>query len=80
MSEAREALREFQQLSSQRYVPPYSMAVIHMGLDEQDEALAWLERAADLRDPFLMFLKVDPRWKNIRQDSRFIRLLKRMNL
>ena len=31
-------------------------------------------------DPFLMFLKVDPRWKDLRYDPRYIRLLKRMRL
>ena len=56
------------------------MAIIYMGLDEPDEALNWLEQAADLRDPFLMFLKVDPKWKDLRHASRVDRLLNRMNL
>lgn len=80
MSEAREALGELLQLSNQRYVPGYGMATMYMGLDEPGEALKWLERAVELGDPFLMFLKVDPKWKNLRHDARFIRLLNRMNL
>lgn len=49
-------------------------------IEQPGEAIKSLERAVELRDPFLMFLKVDPKWKDLRHDARFIRLLKRMNL
>jgi hypothetical protein len=56
------------------------MAIMFMGLDDPDEALKSLERAIEVRDPFLMFLKVDPKWRDLRHDPRFMRLLNRMNL
>jgi TolB-like protein/Tfp pilus assembly protein PilF len=80
VSDAREVLAELLQQSNERYVPPYIMAIMYMGLDEPGEALKSLERAVELPDPFLMFLKVDPKWKNIRHNPRFTRLLSRMNL
>ncbi|HEY3839798.1 MAG TPA: tetratricopeptide repeat protein [Bryobacteraceae bacterium] len=80
MSDAREALGELLQQSQERYVPPYIMAIMFMGLDDPDEALKSLERAIEVRDPFLMFLKVDPKWRDLRHDPRFMRLLNRMNL
>jgi TolB-like protein/Tfp pilus assembly protein PilF len=80
VTQAREALRDLLQLSSERFVSQYNIALICNGLDEGAEALAWLERAFEERDPKMVFLKVDPIWKNLRHDARFIRLLNRMNL
>lgn len=80
MADARGMLAELLQQSKARYVPPYIMAIIYMGLDETGEALESLERAVELVDPFLMFIKVDPKLKKLRNDPRFIRLLNRMNL
>ncbi len=36
------------------------------GLLEQDEALAWLERAYAQRGAGMVFLKVEPKWNNLR--------------
>jgi TolB-like protein/Tfp pilus assembly protein PilF len=78
-AEACEALAALRQLSTGRHVPPYNIALLYNGLDRCDEALAWLERAVEQRDPWMLFLKVEPKWKNIRQDRRFVELLKRIN-
>lgn len=79
-AQAREALENCLQLSKERYVPAYNMALICNGLDEPGEALTWLERAFEERDPMMVFLKVEPKWKNLRGNPRFVRLLNRMNL
>jgi len=68
------------QVSRERFVPPYHIAIIYSGLDETAEALTWLERGFEQRDPKRVFLKVEPKWNNLRHDPRFIRLLKGMNL
>ena len=78
--QARDALEELLEISKERYVPPYSMAIMHMGLGQPEETLKALERAVNVGDPFLMFLKVDPRWKSLGHDPRFTLLLKRVNL
>jgi len=79
-AEARAALGQLLQISSGRYVPAYQIAIIHHGLDEPGETLLWLERAFEQRDPSMVFLKVHVLWKNLRDDPRFVSLLKRMNL
>ena len=73
-------LGELLKSSSERYVSPYNIALIYNGLGERDEALTWLERGYEQRDQRMVFLKVEPKWNNLRDDPRFNNLLKRMNL
>ena len=78
--EARILLEELLKMSKERFVPPYHLALIYQGLGEKDETLAWLERGLQQRDPKMTFLKVDPKWNNLRNEARFQDLLKRMKL
>lgn len=66
-------------LSTTRYVPPYNIAVIYNGLGETDESLAWLELGFEQRDSGMVFLKVEPKWNNLRSEPRFIELMQKMN-
>ncbi|MDT4965527.1 MAG: eukaryotic-like serine/threonine-protein kinase [Acidobacteriota bacterium] len=74
-----EALKIIDQLreliAQQRYVSPYSIALIYVGLGEKDQALEWLDRAYEERDESYVHLKVDPRLDALRQDPRFIERL-----
>jgi hypothetical protein len=63
--------------STQRYVPPYALALVHAGLGDADAAFEWLERAYAARDVHLMFLTVDVKWDRYRTDPRFEDLLAR---
>ena len=58
--EARKCLREIRQRVNDDGVGAYSMALVHAGLGEKDEAFEWLERAYEVRDQGVVFLKVDP--------------------
>jgi TolB-like protein/Tfp pilus assembly protein PilF len=77
-AEARAMLEELLKLSTERYVPPYNIALIYNGLDERDETLAWLERGFEKRDVRMVLLKVEPKWNNLRADPRFQDLLRRV--
>jgi serine/threonine-protein kinase len=66
------------QLSRDRHVPPYHIAILYNGLNEIVEALAWLDCGFEQHDPKMVFLKVDPRWKNLRSEPRYQSLLTRM--
>ena len=79
-AEAQAVLAELLKISTERYVPPYTIALIYNGLGERDEALAWLARGFEQRDPFMTFLKVEPKWNNLRDDPRFQDLLRRVGL
>ena len=79
-SEAQQVLNDLQQLQSQRYVSPYTVAAIYAGLNDQEQAFKWLDKAVDERDIWLMNLKVDPAFARLRQNRRFIDLLAKIRL
>ena len=79
-AQAGTALQECLELRRHRYVSPYCLAIICNGLDQVGDALSWLERAFDERDPWMSFLRVEPKWKNLRDSPRFVRLLDRLKL
>ena len=73
---AREILDDLQNRTS--YVSPYEIATIYMGLDDKDQAFAWFDRACDERAGWLVFVKHMPRYDSLRTDSRFDRLVRRV--
>ena len=77
---ARVVLQELKALSTQRYIPPSNVGLVYNGLGDQSEALSSLERACDERDPRVTLLKVDPRWDSLRENPRFVAILKRIGL
>ena len=79
VTEAQAALDELLKLSTERYVPPYHFALIYNALGEREKALDYLEKAFTERDVRMVFLKVEPKWNNLRGDSRFQDLMRRMN-
>jgi tetratricopeptide (TPR) repeat protein len=79
VSEARDSLREMRQRVKEDGVGAYGIALVHAGLGEKDQALERLERAAEVRDQGVVFLKVDPPLDPLRSDPRFQDLVRRMN-
>ncbi|HEV7377698.1 MAG TPA: protein kinase [Pyrinomonadaceae bacterium] len=79
-----EALKIIEQLKTliaqQRYVSPYSIALIYAGLGEKDMAFEWLDRAYNERDESYIHLKVDPRLDDLRSDPRFTERLQLIKL
>jgi eukaryotic-like serine/threonine-protein kinase len=76
--EARAELERLTKLSAERWVSPYNVALIYNGLGEGEETLRWLERGIEQRDPRMTFLKVEPKWNNLRDDTRFQEMLRRV--
>ncbi len=77
---ARNTLAELESLASSRYVPGTNIAVVHLGLGQNDDAIRWLERAYDEHDVQLQFLKVDPTWEPLQAHAGFAALLERIGL
>jgi serine/threonine-protein kinase len=75
---ARDALRRIEEFSKTRYVCPYEIGLIHLGLGNKDEALRWLEKGYEVRSQCIPGLKVDPRVDPIRSDPRYTDLVKRL--
>ncbi len=78
--EAQKVLNELNDLSKQKYVSSYDIAVIYVGLGEKEQAFAWLEKAYDERSTWLEFLKVEPQLDPLRSDPRFVELVRRVGL
>ncbi len=76
--EARAALDGLLKLSTTQFVPPYHIALVYNGLGEQDKALDYLEKAFEQNDVRMVFLKVEPTFKNLRSTPRFTELSRRM--
>jgi DNA-binding winged helix-turn-helix (wHTH) protein/TolB-like protein/Flp pilus assembly protein TadD len=79
-TEAKQVLSDLQQLQDQRYVSPYTVAAIHAGLGDNEQAFKWLQRAVDERDIWLMNLKVDPVFAKLRSQRQFTDILARIRL
>jgi TolB-like protein len=78
--EAHAVLNELNALSGQRYVSPDDVAMVHVGLQENDEAFAWLQRAFEQRSLWLGYLNVEPQLDPLRSDQRFEELIRRVGL
>jgi tetratricopeptide (TPR) repeat protein len=59
---------------------PWAMAVLQTGLGDKNEAFRYLKKAYDQRWPFLPMVTVDPAFDNLRSDSRFADLERRLGL
>jgi len=79
-AEAKQVLNDLQQLQGQRYVSPYTVAAIHAGLGDQEQAFKWLQTAVEERDIWLMNLKVDPVFAKLRSQRQFTDILARIRL
>lgn len=66
--------------SEDTYVPALNIAIIDLGLKEYTSAFQWLERAVQERSSWLVSLKVDPIFAEIRNQPEFRSLTKKIGL
>jgi tetratricopeptide (TPR) repeat protein len=78
--EARAVLAKLDALSKRSYVSPYDRAIVHVGLQESNEAFIWLQKAFEERSVWMGYLKVEPQFDSLRSDHRFDELLRRVGL
>jgi serine/threonine protein kinase/tetratricopeptide (TPR) repeat protein len=78
-ADALNVLAELHGVSSQRYVAARGIAEIHLGLGDVDEAFAWLERGFQQRNGWLIHIRDNPRYDGLRQDPRYLDLVRRIN-
>jgi len=77
--ESRAILDQLLLRSKSRFVPPYHIASVYNNVGDKERALDWLEKAYDIRDPKMTFLKT-MNWKNVENDPRFQDILRRVGL
>jgi len=78
--EALQTLEDLTNLAKQKYVAPYFIAGIHVGLGENDRAIEYLEKSYAEHCHWLIYLHIDPSMDSLRDDSRFKDLLRRVGL
>jgi DNA-binding winged helix-turn-helix (wHTH) protein/tetratricopeptide (TPR) repeat protein len=76
--EAIKITRELEDMSKNNYVSPTSIAIVYVGLSDEDRALELLEEAYRERCNNLVFINVHPAFDNLRHNSRFAGLIQRM--
>jgi TolB-like protein/Flp pilus assembly protein TadD len=78
----REARAKLDEIERPRagFVPPYGIALAQLSLGEREPAFAALEKAYTVQDGELIMMAVDPRVRPLRDDPRFVDLLRRMGL
>ena len=79
-ADARSLLHQLHGRAANAYVPPASVAWIHLGLGEIDDAFEWLDRAVEAHDQLIMPIKSYAILDPIRADPRFLALLRKMHL
>ncbi|HEV2400227.1 MAG TPA: tetratricopeptide repeat protein [Candidatus Sulfotelmatobacter sp.] len=75
---ARTILRTLEERSRSSWVPAYNLAIIHVALEEVDEAMRYLQKAYDEHDWALLVLAVEPRLDPLRSDPRFLELCRKL--
>jgi tetratricopeptide (TPR) repeat protein len=80
VDKAQSELKELQEIAKQRYISAYHIATIYVALKDRNSAFEWLEKAFQERADWMVFLKVDPRFRSLRSDPGFTDLLRRMHL
>ncbi len=76
---ARAYVDKLETAASRQYVPAYFLALVHLGLDDRNEAFRWLERAFEERSGWMARLKVEPWMDELRGDPRFAALMQRVS-
>jgi len=74
-AEARKVLAELTERSEREYVRSMYFVLVYLGLDEFDQAFAWLDKAYEERDLWLIIVSIDQAFDGIRADPRFGALL-----
>jgi tetratricopeptide (TPR) repeat protein len=70
-AEAETLLNVLQEISQRKYVSPYSMLVIHLALGPEERVFELLEELYQERNDWLVWLKVSPELRPLRNNPRF---------
>ena len=73
-------LAELEKLSETKFVSSFGLALICVGLEDDDRAFGYFEKAVQEHSEMLIYLNVDSRFDRIRPDPRFKVLINRVGL
>ncbi len=72
-------MSQFRSLATQKYVDPFNLALVRVGLNDKDRAIELIRTTVTQRSPAVVQLTVEPVWDPLRDDPRFQDLVRRMN-
>jgi tetratricopeptide (TPR) repeat protein len=78
-SEALKILKELKEVSADKSVSAYDLAIVYTGLGDKDNAINQLNRAYAERAGWIIAIKVEPMFDPLRSDPRFADLVRRLN-
>lgn len=79
-AEALSVLKELEQRYSKRESPAMYLAAVYGGIGDKDQAFAWLEKDFQARTGFLLLITSRPDFDTLRDDPRYLDLLRRIGL
>lgn len=79
-AKARQKIKELLELNQRQPVDPMIVAQAYVGIGNNDEAIAWLEKAYTQHSNNLTALNVEPVYDPLRGDPRFQNLLRQVGL
>jgi len=77
-TDALKMIERLKEQSKRRYVPPFAIAIIHIGLGEKEQALDLLEKSYENREDTMTWLNSDPILDDLRSEPRFQELVRRV--
>jgi serine/threonine protein kinase len=79
-SQSKTLLEELRGLPAERYVSPYDIALLYLGLGEEGYALDWLELALKQRVSWMIWVKAEPMLDTLRPNNRFQKIVEAVDL
>ena len=79
-ADAMKIIDELARLSKRRYVSPYHVALVYVGIGDKDAAFEWLRKGLNERARDLVFLNWDDKLTSLRSDIRYAELTRRVGL
>ena len=67
-------------VNKQEPVSPFYFALVYAGLKDKENALKWLEKSYEEKSGSVRYLKMEPRLQNLRNEPRYIALMKKIGL
>lgn len=79
-NEAQAIIKELEEKYSNQQADGRDIAVVYVGLDDKDNAFAWLEKAFQYHSFFLAGLRLEPSLDPLRSDPRWSDLQRRVGM
>ena len=72
-------LEEINDTTKKVNLTAFDKAMVYYRVDDKEKAIEWLQKSYEARERWLINIKHDPQWDDIRNDPRFVELIKKMS-